>query len=120
MILFKKRLPALLFIGVFVSVYFQPTKVLANPTLQSLIPEIQSFLNTAVVPFLITIAAVVFIYGVVRFIAQADNEESRKRGRDFIIWGIAGLVLIFVFWGIVNLIIGVLGLTPNMPDRPKF
>lgn len=118
--LFKKILLAFLFVGVLVSVYLKPVKALADPTLQTLIPEIQGFLNTAIVPFLITIAAVVFIYGVVRFIVQADNEEGRKRGRDFIIWGILGLVLIFVFWGIVNLIIGALGLIPNMPDRPKF
>ncbi|MGE5541378.1 MAG: hypothetical protein ACM3TU_03835 [Bacillota bacterium] len=40
-------------------------------------------------------AFVLFVWGVVEFIAGAGNEEKRTKGQQHIIWGIIGLVIMF-------------------------
>ena len=58
-------------------------------------------IGSSIIPLLISVALVVFIIGVVKFIANADNEEKRTEGRQFIIWGIVGLFVIVSVWGLV-------------------
>lgn len=61
-------------------------------------------IGSSIIPLLISVALVVFIIGVVKFIAGADNEEKRKEGRQFIIWGIVGLFVIVSVWGLVSVL----------------
>ena len=56
------------------------------------------------VPFLIAIAVLVFLIGVVRFVGAGDNEELRKSGRDVMIFGIIVLFVMVSVWGIVGLV----------------
>ena len=45
---------------------------------------------------LIALAAfVVFVWGIVEFIRNADDAEKRATGQQHMIWGIIGLVIIF-------------------------
>jgi len=56
--------------------------------------------------FLIVLATVVFIWGVIEFIAGADNEKARTQGKQHIIWGLIGLFIMVaasgLMWVIVN------------------
>jgi len=61
-------------------------------------------IGSSIIPLLISVALIVFIIGVVRFIANGDNEEKRKEGRQFIIWGIVGLFVIVSVWGLVSVL----------------
>jgi len=68
--------------------------------------------NTIVVPLIITLAFLVFVYGIVNyFFLNAGNEEKRTEGKQFILWGILGMVLLFGIWGVVNLLLSTLGFT---------
>lgn len=59
---------------------------------------------------LMAIAAfVVFVWGVVDFIAGAGNEEKRKIGQQHILWGIIGLVIIFAAKALVMIMANTLG-----------
>ncbi len=59
---------------------------------------------------IISLAVLVIIWGVFRYlIAGAADEESRKSGRSYIIWGIVGLVVILSLWGLVNIVVNSLG-----------
>jgi len=74
--------------------------------------SIVGLVNTVVVPALAAIAALVFIWGVVNyFFLNSGNEEKRIEGRQFIIWGVLGMVLLFGVWGLVNLLLATLGFT---------
>lgn len=71
-------------------------------------------MNTAVVPFLIALSFLVFIWGVVNtFFFHADDETKRKEGRQFVFWGILGMVVLFSIWGFVNLALSTLGISPR-------
>ena len=57
---------------------------------------------------LVAVAVVVFLWGVVEFLANAENPEGRENGKRHLVWGIVGLFIIFSVFGIMNLIQGTL------------
>ena len=56
-----------------------------------------------VVPVLIALGVVYFIFGVISYVIGAD-EEAKKKGRDRIIFGIIGLAVIIGVWGLVAIL----------------
>ena len=52
---------------------------------------------------LVGAAFVVFIWGAFVFIKEAGNETERIKGRNGILWGLVGLVIIFGAYGIINI-----------------
>lgn len=67
-----------------------------------LLCRIGEFLN-AIIPVLIALAVVYFVWGVITYVVASD-EEAKKKGRDRIIFGIIGLAVIIGVWGLVNLL----------------
>ncbi|MBI5405670.1 hypothetical protein HY972_01365 [Candidatus Kaiserbacteria bacterium] len=78
--------------------------------------------NTVLVPVLIAVAFIVFLWGVFKyFIYGADNDTERATGRQFVLWGIIGLVVIVSIWGLVNITKDTLipaGANTNRPAYP--
>ncbi len=68
---------------------------------------VQSILNV-VIPILITLAVVYFIWGVIQYTISSD-EEAKKNARGKIIAGLIGLFVILAFWGIVGVISRTIG-----------
>ncbi len=54
--------------------------------------------------FLIVLATLFFLWGVVEFIAGASSEEKRTQGKRHMLWGILGLVIILGARGIRNVL----------------
>lgn len=50
------------------------------------------------------IAMIVFIWGVVEFIAKAGSEEARTTGKQHIIWGLVGLAIMISVFGIIEIL----------------
>ncbi|MDE1925381.1 MAG: hypothetical protein KGH79_04385 [Patescibacteria group bacterium] len=80
---------------------------------------LNSFVGKVVVqiinPIILLLAAgafVLFIWGVFEFIMNAGNEKERETGKQAILWGIIGLVIIFGAYGIINLALGTFNLAP--------
>jgi len=71
-------------------------------------------INTIVVPIIGALMFLFFIWGVVNyFFLHSADETKRKEGREFVLWGILGIVLFFSIWGIVNLLLSTLGIAPT-------
>ena len=64
--------------------------------------KIGQLLNS-VVPVLIALGVVYFIWGVISYVIGSD-EEAKKAGRDRIIFGIIGLAVIVAVWGLVRIL----------------
>ena len=74
-----------------------------------------------VVILLIALAVVFFLYGILKYIASGDDEESRKKSKNVMIYGIIGLFVMISFWGIVNILINTFELdTTPYVDVPYF
>jgi len=65
-----------------------------------------------VIPILVVLAIVYFIWGVITYVIASD-EEAKKAGRNRIIWGIIGLACIVAVWGLVNILIKTFNLNSN-------
>lgn len=49
-------------------------------------------------------AALLFLYGVVEFVAGASNEDARTKGKRHMVWGLLGLVIIGAAWAIITIL----------------
>ena len=87
-------------------------------SIQSLLGLATCILIKSLWPLLITIAVIVFIVGVIKYIANADDAGKREEGRNFIIYGLIGLFVLVSVWGLVGVIQGTFGLesTPIIPQ----
>jgi uncharacterized membrane protein YidH (DUF202 family) len=77
----------------------------------TLLKNILAFANTVLIPFIIGIGFLVFVWGMFKyFIAGGSDPAKQKQGKDLMIWATLGFVLIVVFWGVVNLLAASTGL----------
>lgn len=100
---------------------FSPVLALAQATggspeetasgLNRLGTQIIRVLNGTVIPVLFAAAVVYFIYGVVKFIMSAGDEDKRKEGKSAMLWGIVGLVVMISIYGLIAFLSSSLGLT---------
>ena len=84
--------------------------------LDTLITRSETYIINPVIVFLVTLALLTFIWGVIQFIrSQSGGEEkSIADGKQHIIWGLAGLMIMLSVYGIMHLIINTFGITgPN-------
>ena len=74
----------------------------------SLICRFQQLLNS-IIPVMVGLGVVYFVWGVVQYVIN-DEEEAKQKGRDRIIYGIIGLAIILSLGGLVNLVVNTFGL----------
>jgi len=88
---------------------------------------VRNVLN-AVIPIIISLAIVVFIWGVFKYVASGDSEK-KEEGRNLMIWGIIAIFVMVSVWGLVNILIQTFGFNnqniqdsqiPNLPTTRSF
>ena len=70
--------------------------------IQDIIITISQILGT-LIPVLITVAVVYFIWSVIQFTLSTD-EEAKKKAKTGIIQGLIGLFVIVSFWGVIAIV----------------
>ncbi|OGI76206.1 hypothetical protein A3C67_03250 [Candidatus Nomurabacteria bacterium RIFCSPHIGHO2_02_FULL_42_19] len=68
-----------------------------------------SYLLNSVLPILLALGVVYFVWGVVQYVI-GDSEEVKEKGKNHIIYGIIGLVVIIGLWGLVYIVANTFGL----------
>lgn len=61
---------------------------------------------------LIAVAFAVFVWGIFKFVRDADDEKKVSEGRVAIFWGLIGFVVMFGVYGILNLATSTFNLDP--------
>jgi len=77
-------------------------------SLGDLLAVFVSIIN-ALMPFIVALAVLFFVWGVFQFVASAGDEEKRTEGRNKMIYGIIGIFVMVSVWGLVNLLEGTFG-----------
>jgi hypothetical protein len=72
-----------------------------------------------ILPFLFALATVAFIWGIIQFYLNPDNEEKRKKGKSFIIGGLIGLFVMISMWGLVGILTNTFGVGNSIPQLPQ-
>ncbi len=73
------------------------------------------FLNIigVLLPVLLTLALIIFIWGIVTFIYKAGDEKSHSDGRKFMIWGLVAIFVLVSMMGILRFFASDLGIADN-------
>lgn len=80
-------------------------------TFAGVVDIIIDILIGGVVPFIITLALVVFLLGVVKYLSAGGSEVKMSDGVRLMTYGIIGLFVMFAVWGLVALLTPILGST---------
>ena len=76
-----------------------------------LMKNILDFANSVLIPFIIGIGFLFFVWGMFQyFIAGGANDESKEKGKRLMINATIGFVVIIIFFGIVNMLTSSTGL----------
>jgi|SRR3989344_2058677 len=59
-----------------------------------------------IIPVLLIIGTIVFLWGVIMFLTAGADEEKRSNARSLMIYGLVGLFVMVAVWGIVNVLVG--------------
>jgi uncharacterized membrane protein YidH (DUF202 family) len=81
------------------------------------------YIMDRIVPMLIGLAVIVFLWGVLKFVFNAGDEDKRKEGRQLMVWGIVGIVVMVSVWGLVAFVqntfgVGNINSAQNIPQLP--
>lgn len=82
----------------------------ASPHLADLMNYITCLISGSVIPLIFSLAVVLFVYGVVQYVINNEDEIKKERGRSFMIWGVIALTVMITIWGLVSIV----GSTFNM------
>ena len=82
------------------------------------ISDVGSFIintiNNILVPVLFAVAFIVFLWGAFdTFILGANSEDTKERGKNLMLWGLIGFVVMVSIWGLVNILTGSLSFSNN-------
>lgn len=86
-----------------------PFTALATGELQNIVAVLKSLAN-AIVPLFMVVAVAVFLWGIVRYITAAGDEEKQKAARGWIIYGLIGMFVMVAFWGIITVVASSFGI----------
>lgn len=86
-----------------------------------LLINILNFANQILIPFIMGIGFLVFVWGMFRyFIFGGADEEQRAKGRSLLVSALIGFVVIIIFFGVVNMIASSIGLEgESLQYRPE-
>lgn len=70
---------------------------------------------TPVIYFLFVVALFVFMWGVFQMMYHADDESERKQGRQNILWGVIGFVIMVGVYGLIRIVTGTFGIPDPFP-----
>ncbi len=117
---FKKLLLFIVFsISTFPFFSFAQTTTITNAcsatvnNIGDVICKFKEILNK-IIPLLLVLGVLYFVWGVVQYVIK-DDEEAKKKGKNRIIYGIIGLVVIVGMWGLVNIVVKTFGLESQVP-----
>lgn len=105
-------------LGLFVPLFaFAADPQLTN--VNTLIRSVGDLINLAL-PIVVALALLYFFYGLAQFILASGDEESRKKGKSIMIWGIVALFVMVSVWGLVAFLGRALGIEQgqSLPSVP--
>ncbi len=70
----------------------------------------------SVIPLLFTLATVGFVWGVIKYFLNPESEDERKKGKNYMLWGLIALFVMISVWGLVNVFSNTFGVKTLIPQ----
>ena len=79
--------------------------------MDAFIGRVDTLIINPLIGLLFALAVVYFLYGVLEFILNQENEEKKTSGKSHMLWGIVGITIMLGVWTILNIVLSTLGVT---------
>lgn len=83
----------------------------------SLLAQASDLINR-LIPFVIALTVLIFLWGIFKFVIAGGDGEARKEAQGYIIWGIVALFVMVSVWGLVNILVRSVNLDNTAPPAP--
>jgi hypothetical protein len=90
-------------------------------TAQSFVTKINDAILFPIIALLMAVAFIVFLYGAFVYVKNANNDAGRETGRNHLIYGVIGMLVMLSAFAILNMAAATFGLTDelnNAQDTP--
>lgn len=81
-----------------------------SPQVITVITNINNVILNPVKLFLMTLAVVVFLWGLVEFIAKSGSDADRETGKKHMLWGIIGIFIMISAIAIIKIFLNTFGI----------
>lgn len=88
-----------------------------SDNLDQFISNVNKLIINPLIILLFALALMYFLYGIVEFISNADNEEKRTKGKGHMLWGIIGITVMMGVWTILNIALDTFNITEVNPEQ---
>ncbi|MFA6586160.1 MAG: hypothetical protein WCS86_03315 [Candidatus Paceibacterota bacterium] len=92
---------------------------IAYASVDSVISSINKLIINPLIVFLFALAVVYFLFGVFQFISNQNDEEAKITGRNHMIWGVIGIVVMMGVFTILHVIMNTFNITGIDPEQGK-
>ena len=90
------------------------TAIAYADSFDAVLSKVNANIINPAIEFAFIIATVIFLWGVLQFIWNAGDDKKRQEGKDHIVWGLIGFVIMFCVYGIITILANSLGVTGLM------
>jgi fumarate reductase subunit D len=73
------------------------------------IHKVNAAILNPILKLLFLVALIYFMWGVFSYVKNGDSDSDRETGRVHMIWGIFGMFIMISAYGIINIILGTIG-----------
>lgn len=80
-----------------------------TPTNVNILGNIITFIVNPIVYLLIGLAVIYFLWGVLKFVHNADKPDKRVEGANHILWGVVGIAIMISVFTLVHVIKNTIG-----------
>jgi hypothetical protein len=78
---------------------------------KSMLSRIENAILFPLMSLMLTIALFVFFYGIYEYVLNAENDEARIAGKQHMLYGIIGLIVMLSAYAILKIAAGTFGIT---------
>lgn len=91
--------------------------------LKEFIGRITDIIKDSIFALLFAVAFALFAYGVIEYLINPADESKRSKGKEYVLWGLVGLTIMFSVYGLIGILQNSFGLEdsdsipiPQAPD----
>ncbi|MEI7765240.1 MAG: hypothetical protein WCI93_01495 [bacterium] len=88
----------------------------ASENVDQFIMKVNQHIINPIILFLFALALLFFLYGIVEFISNQENEEKKTTGKMHMIWGIVGITIMMSVWALLSIILNTIGVPKSQID----
>lgn len=91
--------------------FFVNVAYAASNSVDGFIKNVDKFIINPLIVFLFALAVLFFLFGLLQFIMNQDNEEKKTAGKKHMLWGVIGLTIMMGVFFIMQMILNTFGIS---------